>query len=105
MEILTFNKSPAPTIGVELEIQILDSETYELTPLAPEVLKMVPDNLIERIKPEFIKSMVEINTGICSTVSNVEKDLTDTFTYLNNLTEGLGGQTVFHRPASFLQRD
>lgn len=92
MEKLTFNKSPAPTIGVELEIQILDSEKYELTPLAPDILKMVPDSLSERIKPEFIKSMVEINTGICSTVSNVERDLTDSFNYLNNLTEGLGAK-------------
>lgn len=92
MEKLSFNKSPAPTIGVELEIQILDSETYALTPLAPEILKMVPDTMSARIKPEFIKSMVEINTGICSTVSSVEKDLTDTFTFLNNLTEGLGAK-------------
>jgi carboxylate-amine ligase len=92
VEKLTFNKSPAPTIGVELEIQILDSETYELTPLAPEIQKLVPDSLSLRIKPEFIKSMVEINTGICSTVSDVERDLTDTFNYLNNITEGLGAK-------------
>ncbi len=90
MERLTFNKSPAPTIGVELEIQILDSEKYELTPLAPEILKMVPASLSERIKPEFIKSMVEINTRICSTVNDVEEDLKDTYDYLNNITEGLG---------------
>ena len=40
MEEFIFNKSPAPTIGVELEIQILDAETLALSPLAPEVLKM-----------------------------------------------------------------
>ena len=90
MEKLTFNKSPAPTIGVELELQILDSETFELAPLAPEILKMAPDSLSARIKPEFIKSMVEINTGICSTVSEVEKDLKDTYNYLDNITQGLG---------------
>ncbi|HBH60668.1 MAG TPA: hypothetical protein DDX85_02770 [Nitrospiraceae bacterium] len=90
MEPLSFNKSPAPTIGVELEIQILDTDTYALTPLAPEILKLVPDNLSARIKPEFIKSMVEINTGICSMVSDVERDLTATYMYLNTITEGLG---------------
>jgi carboxylate-amine ligase len=90
MENITFNKSPAPTIGVELEIQILDSESLELTSLSPEILKMVRPSLKERIKTEFIQSMVEINTGICSTVAEVEKDLKSTYSYLNEITEGLG---------------
>jgi len=91
MEELIFNKSPAPTIGVELEIQILDAETFALSPLAPEVLKMVPATLKERIKPEFIQSMVEINTGICSTVAEVESDLTGSYNLLNDMVGSLGG--------------
>lgn len=91
MEELIFNKSPAPTIGVELEVQILDAETLELSSLAPEILKRVPPNLTERIKPEFIQSMVEINTGICATVAEVEEDLKGTYALLNDITETLGG--------------
>lgn len=91
MERVTFNKSPAPTIGVELELQILDAGTSELTPLAPQILKMVPPSRKERIKPEFIQSMIEINTGICSSVAEVEKDLRDTYGFLNDITESLGG--------------
>jgi carboxylate-amine ligase len=91
METITFNRSPAPTIGVELELQILDQETLELTSLSPEILKMVPDAKRERIKPEFIQSMVEINTGICSSVAEVEKDLKETYALLNDITEGMGG--------------
>jgi carboxylate-amine ligase len=87
---ITFNKSPGPTIGVELEIQILDSETLELTSRAPEILKMVPPSLKERIKQEFIQSMVEINTGICSTVAEVEKDLRGTYSFLSDITDGCG---------------
>jgi gamma-glutamyl:cysteine ligase YbdK (ATP-grasp superfamily) len=52
MEKLIFNKSPDPTIGVEIEIQILDPETFELRSIAPEILKMVPSSLNGRIKPE-----------------------------------------------------
>ncbi len=91
MEELIFNKSPAPTIGVELEIQILDAETLALSPLSPEALKMVPPSLNERIKPEFIQSMIEINTGICTTVADVERDLTDSYTLLSDIVDGLGG--------------
>jgi len=90
MEKLTFNRSSAPTIGVELEIQILDAETLELVPLASDILKMVPPSLEKRIKHEFIQSMVEINTGICSTVADVEKDLRSTYNLLSNIAEGLG---------------
>ena len=90
MEYLIFNKSPAPTIGVELEIQILDAETLELSSLAPKILGMVRPQLRERIKPEFIQSMVEINTEICSSVAEVEKDLRSTFIYLSDITEGFG---------------
>ncbi|MBC8413750.1 MAG: YbdK family carboxylate-amine ligase [Nitrospira sp.] len=91
MEKLIFNKSPAPTIGVELEIQLLSRETMALAPFAPAVLDMVPDNMIERIKPEFIKSMVEINTGICSSVAEVERDLRASYSWLNDVVEGMDG--------------
>jgi len=90
MENITFNRSSGPTIGVELEIQILDPETLELAPLAPDILKKVPPKLKNRIKPEFIQSMVEINTDICSTVAEVEKDLKGTYSKLNDIAEGLG---------------
>jgi carboxylate-amine ligase len=90
MELLKFNKSPAPTIGVELELQILDSETLELKSLGHEILKMVPESKKERIKPEFIQSMVEINTGICSSVAEVERDLKETYGMLSDITESAG---------------
>jgi carboxylate-amine ligase len=91
MEELIFNKSPAPTIGVELEIQILDAETLSMRSLSHEVLKMVPPSLNERIKPEFIQSMIEINTGICTTIADVKRDLTETYNFLSEIVEGLGG--------------
>ena len=90
MEQLKFNKSPAPTIGVELELQLLDPETLELKSLSHEILSMVPETKKERIKPEFIQSMVEINTGICSTVAEVEKDLKETYAMLRDITEASG---------------
>ena len=77
-------------MGVELEVQILDPETLELVPLAPEILNKVPPELKDRIKPEFIQSMVEINTDICSTMAEVEKDLKGTYNKLNDIAEGVG---------------
>ncbi len=91
MQKIPFNRSPEPTIGVELEIQIIDPETYELKSLAPDILKMVPESLKERIKPEFLQSMVEINTGICASVAEVEQDIRQTWDVLNEIATGAGG--------------
>jgi len=37
---------------------------------------MVPAELKERIKPEFIRSMIEVNTEVCSTMDQVKENLT-----------------------------
>jgi len=92
MEELIFNRSSSPSIGVELELQILDKDTLELAQLAPHILKRIKPSFAERIKAEFIQSMVEINTGICSTVDEVKKDLLASYAHLNDLAVNAGGE-------------
>jgi carboxylate-amine ligase len=95
MDKIVFNSSIAPSIGVEVEIQILDAETLQLASRSPDVLKMVRPSMKEKIKPEFISSMVEINTKICSSVSDVEADLKSSVNYLNDIVEGLDAKLYF----------
>jgi carboxylate-amine ligase len=73
---IEFRRSTPYSIGVELELQLIDHQSLDLTPKAAEFLALVPANLGERIKPEFIRSMVEINTDICLSLADVEKSLT-----------------------------
>ncbi len=82
---LEFNSSPGPTIGVELELQLIHSETCHLLNIAPEVLKRVDQKYRQKIKEEFLKSMIEINTGICETISEVEQDLRESLEYLKEI--------------------
>jgi len=63
------------TLGVELEFQLLDESTLDLSPAAPSILEAVSPDLAERIKPEFIRSMIEINTEICATVDDAAENL------------------------------
>ena len=72
---IEFRSSKPFTLGVEIELQILDRESLNLVPRSPEILAMVPDNLKERIKPEFIRSMLEVNTDVCATMTEVEQCL------------------------------
>lgn len=69
-----FNNSKYPTVGVEVELLILDNNTYELYPGAPTILEMFKDD--EHVKQELLSSIVEINTGICKDMSEVRRDLT-----------------------------
>jgi carboxylate-amine ligase len=72
---IEFNISKPFSLGVEIELQILDRESLNLVPRAPEILAMVPDNLKERIKPEFIRSMLEVNTEVCANMDEVKQNL------------------------------
>jgi glutamate---cysteine ligase / carboxylate-amine ligase len=72
---IVFKSSKPFTLGVELELQILDKKGFNLVPKAPDILAMVPAGLEERIKPEFIRSMIEVNTEVCSDMNQVRDNL------------------------------
>ncbi len=75
---LTFISSPSYTLGVELEFQTLDKDTLNLAPFAPTLLETAPAILRPRITQEWIRSILEIRTGICKSVRDVENDLLQT---------------------------
>ncbi len=75
---LTFVSSPSYTLGVELEFQTLDKESLNLAPLAPILLETAPAILRPRLTHEWIRSILEIRTGICTSVRDVENDLLQT---------------------------
>jgi carboxylate-amine ligase len=72
---ILFNGSPTPTIGVEVELQILDNETFELASGAQNILSEFKDCI--HVKEELLDSIIEINTGICNNIKEVISDLTD----------------------------
>ena len=71
-----FNSSPNPTIGVELELQTVDKNTFELVSGAPQILNKFEND--PRIKEELLNSILEINTNICKNTDEVRNDLRDT---------------------------
>ena len=75
-ETVTFQASKPFSLGVEIELQIIDRQSMRLVPRAPDILAMVPTGLKERIKPEFIRSMLEVNTEVCSSMDQIKENLT-----------------------------
>ena len=70
---LTFKGSPRPTVGVELELQVLDPETKNLVSGAPRILQRMRDNA--HVKPELMESTIELNTDVCADVPAVRREL------------------------------
>jgi glutamate---cysteine ligase / carboxylate-amine ligase len=64
-----------PTLGVEIELQLVDSRSMALKSAIGEILADLPSSLEDSVKPEFMQCYVEINTDVCRTVDEVEADL------------------------------
>jgi len=87
---ISWNPSRGATIGVEWELQLLDTSTRMLRQDAGEVLAALP-GLTEggehpKIRHELMQSTVEVVTGVCSTVSEAKDDLSATISQLERIT-------------------
>jgi carboxylate-amine ligase len=60
---------------VEIELQLVDAQSMALKSAIGEILADLPTALHDSVKPEFMQCYVEINTGVCRTVDEVEADL------------------------------
>lgn len=72
---VAFTGSEFLTLGVEVEVQLLDQRTLDLVPAAPRLLEELGDDLA--FKPEFYQTMLEMCTGISHNLADVEADLAD----------------------------
>jgi glutamate---cysteine ligase / carboxylate-amine ligase len=67
-----FQKSAALSLGVELELQLVNTHDYDLAPYAEDMLRMMTKTpLPGAVVPEMTSSMIEISTGICQSSSEV----------------------------------
>jgi carboxylate-amine ligase len=89
MSALQFTHNAAPTIGVEIELQLVDQETYELRNCISEVLAAMPEGLKDVVKPELMQSYIEINTGVCNTVAEAGSDLRNRLTAVQKALDPL----------------
>ena len=82
---IKFNSSLEPTIGVEIELQLVAKNNLDLNNISSKVLANVDKEFSDKIKCELVESMIEINTDICSNVEEAEKDIKKTINYLEEI--------------------
>ncbi len=90
MSKIVFNSNAKPTIGVELELGLVDAETMDLSSSVDRVLAALPVGQENFFKPELMQSFLEINTGICETVAEAEADLREKIIALERVTDAVG---------------
>ena len=73
---LEFAKSGPFTLGVEMELQIVDRDSGELSASAEQLIEGWTGP--SRVRAELFQSMLELSTGICSTAADAERSLRDT---------------------------
>ena len=92
---IKFYSSPNPTIGVEIELQLIDNKTLDLKNISPRVLANIDKKFSDRIKYELFESMIEINTDICRSVEEVGNDIKQTLLHLEDILKNYNASINF----------
>jgi carboxylate-amine ligase len=100
---LEFNASPAVSVGVELELQILNSRDYNLARDAADLIGLIgKEGHPAAVKPEITESMVELNTSVHAGYETLAAELVELRDIVSKAAERLnlriagGGSHPFH---------
>ena len=105
-EEMVFHPSAEPTMGVEIELQILDRDSGDLSPGAVRILKACEEDKVEGTSAELMQSMIEVKTGVCKSVDEARDQLFMRIRRVRNIASSLGfelsmgGTHPFHRTAT-----
>ncbi|MCG8460594.1 MAG: glutamate-cysteine ligase family protein, partial [Holophagales bacterium] len=76
---------PSLSLGIEEEYQIIDPETRELASASGELVTAGEEILGEQIKPEFLRSQVEVGTRVCADISEARAEVVRLRTAISEL--------------------
>ncbi len=74
---LEFTSNAEHTLGIELELGLVDESTMDLSSSIQHVLDALPESITQQdcMKPELMQCCIEVITGVCDTVEGAETDL------------------------------
>lgn len=88
MPFKSFNGNKNHTVGVELELQLIDPNTKDLVSGASKILQSLDG--YQSIKPELFECIIEINSKPCVTVNEIKLDLLKHIQVLHKHASKLG---------------
>lgn len=91
---IEFNASAGPSVGVEMELELIDRGSRELCSSASELLAAMgrdhPGGAHPKAKHELLESTIEVITGVCTTAAEARADLATTIGELRSHTDVRG---------------
>jgi carboxylate-amine ligase len=84
---MDFNCSPEPTVGVEWELQLVDTNTLDLYNGILPLMEFFPET--EHIKPEYIQSCVELTSCVANTSDEAVRHISNTLTRIKQRCQEL----------------
>jgi len=77
---MDFNRSYEPTVGVEWELQLVDTKTLDLYNGILPLMEFFPET--EHVKPEYIQSCVELTSCVAKTSDEAVRHVSNTLTHI-----------------------
>ncbi|MHB1948010.1 MAG: YbdK family carboxylate-amine ligase [Gammaproteobacteria bacterium] len=91
MKKLPFKSSAKLSLGVELEFQIINPITYDLSSQAKDLIRHIKESVFQdSIKPEITQGMIEINSSIHHTTQSLLEELLNIRSFLLEKGENIG---------------
>jgi carboxylate-amine ligase len=92
---IDFTRNDRPTVGIELELGLLDGQTMALTSAYGVLESRLAaeghhNGESSNFKPELMQCVLEINTGICETIGDAEQDLREKIAIVESACDALG---------------
>lgn len=85
---IEFKSNDQPTVGIELELGLVDRDTKALSSSIEDLLSQFPgDRDSMPYKPELMQCYIEVNTGICNTIDDARRDLEPKLIELQNAAD------------------
>ena len=91
MSQIVFSPSAPNTLGIELELQLVDPVGFDLTSTADELLAQIGHHpMSDRIKPEITRSMIELNSSVHDTPMALQTEMRQMRDVLCQAAEAIG---------------
>ncbi len=87
---LAFRSNEYPTLGVEVELGLVDVHTMALTDSIEPLLKLLDPGDTNWCKPELMQCCVEVNTTVCQNVGQAVEDLRGKLVEVESAADQLG---------------
>ncbi len=90
MQRIEFKASKTPSLGVEIELALVDRESGALRSASQALLDALPDLTRGAIKPELMQCYIELNTDVCQSVGQAIDQLRDNLRILRRVADPMG---------------